>query len=204
VIDDICKRALAMLDETAATVAVTAPISKHEFELVFLGEGNNEAETPVGEILEEAEHLQLFALTIGKATSDAIDTLFQSADYALGCMLDAAASTTADRAAAFVERQFAESLVAEGWNDSSGAALRYSPGYCGWHISGQRKLFEYLEPEEIGLTLRSSYLMEPLKSVSGVVLAGPRDMHEFQPRFPSCVTCETQTCRQRIRALFAG
>ena len=24
----------------------------------------------------------------------------------------------------------------------SAAVLRYSPGYCGWHVSGQKKLFE--------------------------------------------------------------
>jgi hypothetical protein len=203
-IENICFRALQLLDETAVTVAVTAPISKQKFEIVLAGEGNNEEETPVGEVLEQAEHLLLFAVTIGKATSTAIDRLFQCSDYALGCMLDAAASTAADRAAAYVERQFSISLAADGWNDSSGAALRYSPGYCGWDISGQKKLFEYLEPEQIGLTLSPSYLMEPLKSVSGVVLAGPRDMHEFQPYFPSCATCETQSCRERIRALFAG
>jgi hypothetical protein len=202
-IENICQRALSLLDETAATVAVTAPISRSEFEVVFTGEGNNEVDTPVGEIIEQAEHLMLFAVTIGKTTSNAIDTLFQSSDYALGCMLDAAASITADKAAAHVEQSFSQSLAADGWNDSLGAALRYSPGYCGWHISGQKKLFEYLEPEQIRLTLRPSYLMEPLKSVSGVVLAGPREMHDFQPYFPSCATCKTQSCRERIRALFA-
>jgi hypothetical protein len=110
----------------------------------------------------------------------------------------------ADKAAAFVEQRFAHSLAECGWSLGSGAALRYSPGYCGWHISGQKKLFEYLKPQQIGLMLRPSYLMEPLKSVSGVVLAGPREMHEFDPSFPSCSTCKTYSCRDRIRDLFAG
>ena len=153
--------------------------------------------------MHQAEHLLLFAVTLGKATSDRIGELFEQNDFALGCMLDAAASAAADRSAAFVEQQFATALAQEGWNDSDGAALRYSPGYCGWNISGQRKLFDYLQPERIGLTLRPSYLMEPLKSVSGVVLAGPREMHEFDPSFPSCAACETSSCRDRIRALYA-
>lgn len=203
-IDAICAEALGLLNETATPAAVTSGISLKEFEEVFDGEGKNEADTPVGEIFDQAEHILMFALTLGKETSSRIDALFQTSDYALGCMLDAAASVTADKAAAFVEQRFAQSLAECGWNRKSGAALRYSPGYCGWHISGQWKLFEYLKPQQIGLTLRPSYLMEPLKSVSGVVLAGPKEMHEFDPSFPSCSTCETYSCRDRIRALFAG
>jgi hypothetical protein len=203
-IGDICQTALGYLQETAATVAVTSEISLPEFIDVFEGEGLNEAETPVGEILEEADSLLLFAVTLGKDTSNRISALFETNDFALGCMLDAAASAAADKAAALIEQRYAQSLAAGGWNLESGAALRYSPGYCGWNISGQKKLFEYLKPEQIGLTLRPSYLMEPLKSVSGVVLAGPREMHEFDPSFPSCNSCETYSCRDRIRALFAG
>jgi len=201
-IEDICSRALAILSDSAAPVAVTSTISKYEFSSVFEGEGKNEADTPVGEIFVQAEHLLLFALTLGKETSGQIDSLFQSNDFALGCMLDAAASVAADNAAASVEQQFARTLAEQGWDSKSGAALRYSPGYCGWNISGQKRLFEFLKPDQIGLTLRPSFLMEPIKSVSGVVLAGPRDMHEFEPTFPSCTTCETATCRERISSLY--
>ncbi len=202
-INAICANALELLDKTAAPIGVTTGISVQQFGYVFEGEGQNEADTPVGDIYEQAEHLLLFAVTLGVETSSRIDLLFQTNDFALGCMLDAAASVAADKAAAFVEQQFALSLAEGGWDLQSGAALRYSPGYCGWNISGQKKLFEFLAPERIGLTLRASYLMEPLKSVSGVVLAGPREMHEFDPSYPSCATCESYSCRDRIHALFA-
>lgn len=203
-IEEICTRALELLHNTAAVVGVVSEISRQDFAVLFEGEGENEADTPVGEIFGQSEFLLLFAVTVGKETSCEIDRLFQTNDFALGCMLDAAASAAADSAAGQIEQRFAKSLSAGGWSLESGAALRYSPGYCGWHISGQKKLFEYLKPEQIGLTLRDSYLMEPLKSVSGVVLAGPRQMHEFDPSFPSCDICETYSCRDRIRALFAG
>jgi hypothetical protein len=203
-IDTICANALKLFNETAAPIGVTAGIALQEFAYVFEGEGKNEAETPVGDIFGQAQHLLLFAVTLGKETSNRIESLFHTNDFALGCMLDAAASVAADKAATFVEQQFALSLAESGWDLQSGAALRYSPGYCGWNISGQKKLFEFLEPERIGLTLRASCLMEPLKSVSGVVLAGPRDMHEFDPSYPSCATCETYSCRDRIHALFAN
>jgi hypothetical protein len=203
-IAEICTTALELLGNTAAVVGAVSEISQRDFAKVFEGEGLNETDTPVGEIYEQSKHSLLFAVTIGKATSSEIDRLFEVNDYPLGCMLDAAASVTADRAAAKVEQQFSDALSEDGWSPKSGAALRYSPGYCGWHISGQKKLFEYLRPEQIGITLRDSYLMEPIKSVSGVVLAGPRDMHEFDPSYPSCATCETFSCRDRIQSLFAG
>ena len=66
--------------------------------------------------------------------------------------------------------------------------LRYSPGYCGWHISGQRRLFAHLRPERIGITLHDSYLMEPLKSVSGVLIAGAKEIHAFADTYPLTLT----------------
>lgn len=203
-VEGICFRSIELLQDTAVITGITSEISLQEFAVVFEGEGANEAATPVGEIYHQSEHLLLFAVTLGKETSGEIDRLFRTNDFALGCMLDAAASVTAEGAAAEIERRFAKSLSEGGWDLDTGAALRYSPGYCGWHISGQKKLFEYLRPERIALTLRESFLMEPLKSVSGVVLAGPREMHAFDPSFPSCACCRTFSCRDRIRALFAG
>ena len=76
--------------------------------------------------------------------------------------------------------------------------LRYSPGYCGWDITGQRKLFHALRPEEIGITLRESCLMEPLKSISGVLVAARPEDHRFDNTYQFCRTCSTQTCRSRI------
>jgi hypothetical protein len=77
-------------------------------------------------------------------------------------------------------------------------ALAYSPGYCGWHVTGQRKLFKYLRPEEIGITLNASCLMQPLKSVSGVLVVGPGHVHKFQPTYSFCETCREKQCRERI------
>jgi hypothetical protein len=82
--------------------------------------------------------------------------------------------------------------------------LRYSPGYCGWDITGQRQLFQALRPEEIGITLRESCLMEPLKSISGVLVAARPEVHRFDNNYPFCSACTTQTCRSRITAIDSG
>jgi len=81
------------------------------------------------------------------------------------------------------------------------AVLGYSPGYCGWHISGQRRLFERLGPGEIGISLNDSCLMRPLKSVSGVLVAGAAPIHRFRPEFTCCAECATRLCVPRMRSV---
>jgi hypothetical protein len=114
-------------------------------------------------------------------------------------MLDSAASAAADRLTTLLGSHVA--ATTDDARDDEGRTLAYSPGYCGWHVSGQRALFAFLGPEEIGVTIRGSGLMEPLKSVSGVLVTGPRKIHRFAPGFPFCADCREKPCRERIAAL---
>jgi hypothetical protein len=116
-------------------------------------------------------------------------------------MLDAAASGGAERAADVAENVFRERLRDCGRLAAGKTTQRHCPGYCGWHVSGQGALFHALRPEEIGISLNASWLMQPLKSVSGVILAGPVAGFRFDNTFPFCATCATHSCRQRIEAL---
>jgi hypothetical protein len=202
-IEGIYARAADLLNSTVAPVGILATLSVREFGAVYTGEGRNESSSPVADIYPRAEHVALFAVTLGGETSRAIDQGFESGDFALASMLDALASEGADRLAELVERRFEEHLRALGWDTPGGTALRYSPGYCGWHVTGQRKLIAYLETEQIGVTLTDSCLMVPLKSVSGVILAGPSNIHRFRPTYLFCDACETRSCQGRLRALFS-
>ena len=58
-------------------------------------------------------------------------------------------------------------------------------------------------PERIGVSQRDSFVMEPLKSVSGVLIAGPGEPHDLPTDYLCCGECETQGCRERLRALLA-
>lgn len=194
--------ASARFKETATPVGIVSEISSEDFAAVYEGEGYNEPDSVVGDVFPRTPHLALFAATLGADTSRAIAAGFESHDFALASMLDAVASDSADRAADVLERRYESALRQDGRLTEDGAALRYSPGYCGWHTSGQKRLFGYLEPETIGITLTESCLMQPLKSVSGVILAGPREIHRFSPDYSFCRHCETHECRERLRALF--
>ncbi|MCP4594681.1 MAG: hypothetical protein GY842_28445 [bacterium] len=197
-------QAVELLTDLAEPRGLLAEVTQAEFAQVYAGDGLNEPETPVGDVFPQADHLALFAVTLGGRISQAITEHFASRDFALGYMLDSVASVAADRLAESAEARYCQTLTTTGRSSPSMGVLRYSPGYCGWHISGQRKLFEHLQPDRIGITLRASFLMDPLKSVSGVVIAGPRECHRVPTTYSFCSACQTYACRDRIQSLSDG
>jgi hypothetical protein len=194
----LLEAALAAYRETAEPRAISRGIAREEFGGVYRGEGRNARETPLEVVLAGAERLALFVATVGGAVTTRIRDLFGRNEPALAAMLDSVASAAADRLAGLLAERFLGSGGGAGANGTR--VLAYSPGYCGWHVSGQRALFAALEPAEIGVTLNASCLMEPLKSVSGVLVAGPSGIHRFAPAYPFCRECRDQPCRARNAA----
>ena len=72
---------------------------------------------------------------------------------------------------------------------------RFSPGYCGWEVAEQHKLFSFFRDNFCGITLTESALMNPVKSVSGIIGIG-RDV-KFAPY--QCHRCEDNNCIYRNR-----
>jgi len=190
-------RAREIFIDTARPQALFEAIAAADFDLVYRGDGGNEENTPLEQVLEDAVSLALFAVTLGGEVSNRISGLFDAGELAEGYILDQMASFAADELAQIVARQFqAESGAAPGV-----AVLPYSPGYCGWNVTGQRALFAYLEPDELAIRLNDSCLMHPVKSVSGVLVLAPIEAHGFSPAFPCCATCTTLDCQERAAAL---
>jgi hypothetical protein len=75
---------------------------------------------------------------------------------------------------------------------------RYSPGYCGWPTFEQHKLFALL-PTTMGIRLTESALMQPVKSVSGIIGIGA-DVR-FNPY--TCRICEATQCIYRFKKVSA-
>ena len=186
-----------IFSESARPGGVWQTISPTAFERVYSGEGGNDADTPLEHVLEDVVALALFAVTVGEEVSDRISHFFDAGDLAEGYILDQVASFAADELAQIATRRFARSQQ----HRPGHAALAYSPGYCGWNVSGQRALFAELEPEEIGITINDSCLMSPIKSVSGVLVLAPIAAHAFSPAFACCATCTTLDCQERAAGL---
>jgi len=198
------EQACGLLLELARPVALWQAATRAEFAPVYEGEGRNEPRTPVGDIAPRADHLAFYAATLGQRVGDEISARFQANGYALAAMLDSAASIAADQLSGLTAQRFLAALSRAGRLAAEAKVLPYSPGYCGWHISGQRKLFEFLRPQRIGIELTASFLMRPLKSVSGVLIVAAPGIHNFRMSYRYCQQCATRGCRERIRALLAG
>jgi len=126
-----------------------------------------------------------FIATIGDALEREAKTLLADGSYLEGVLLDAAGSVTADTFCNHVETTCAAGV----------SSSRFSPGYCKWSLEAQRTLFSILHPEELGITLEPSMLMKPLKSVSGIVVLGPKETLRVAPQV--CRECDAKGCMRR-------
>ena len=74
---------------------------------------------------------------------------------------------------------------------------RYSPGYCTWNVEEQHKLFSLFPEGCCGISLSSSSLMDPIKSISGIIGIGAGV--EYQDY--TCEICPMRDCQfRRTRA----
>ncbi len=192
---------LHLFTTLANPVSIVAKVGMDEFEEIYCGEGKNEKDNVLMHIYPRAENLELFALTIGEEVSTKIEFLFQENEFPMGYMLDSIASIATYKAAEILQEKNLIKLKKENLAGEDTRVLSYSPGYCGWHISGQKKLFAHLKPGKIGISLNASYLMTPLKSVSGVLVAGSNEIHLFTANYPFCKSCKTHSCLQRMKEL---
>ena len=116
-------------------------------------------------------------------------------------MLDAVNSAAGEQLGKMMGYRFIELLPEEQRAKKVLVSQYYCPGHCGWHISGQEKLFEIVRPEEIGIDLKASHAMYPLKSISGVLVVGDLDIHRFKPKFSFCRDCKEHKCVERLAIL---
>ena len=197
-IHSVIERARELFTGTARPRALYEALTAADFEVVYRGESGNDENTPLEQVLEDVASLALFAVTLGEEVSNCITGLFDAGELAEGYILDQVASFAAEELAGIAALRF---RAAAGPVDNGSVVLPYSPGYCGWNVTGQRALFANLEPGELGITLNESCLMRPVKSVSGVMVLAPIEAHDFNPAFPCCATCTTLDCQQRAAAL---
>lgn len=193
---ELLDRAAEITERLADARGVIHPVRREEFVAIYDGEGKNAAESALERIYPRAGALALFVATVGEKLEREISALFREGDSALAVVLDAYASATMNRCVDALVKRFEF-----GFYDDRVRVLPYSPGYCGWHLTGQRALFGTLEFDNAGVALGESCLMIPLKSVSGVLVAGGASVHRFRPDFEFCEECETHECIPRMASV---
>lgn len=131
-----------------------------------------------------------FVATSGTAFEALQRRLETEGDMLRVFIADSMGSVIAEKTADIMERWLQIYINAKGWKHTN----RFSPGYCGWHVSQQQLLFPLLRTKEpCGVHLTESSLMIPIKSVSGVIGLGP-DVKKLEY---TCGLCDYAKCYKR-------
>ncbi len=131
-----------------------------------------------------------FIATAGMEFQLFLEELKQENDMVKLFIADAIGSVIAEKTADCMEKELQNSVEPCGWKHTN----RFSPGYCGWHVSQQQLLFPLFGSDApCGVTLTESSLMYPIKSVSGVIGIGANVR-----KLPySCGLCDMKNCYKR-------
>ncbi len=158
---------------------------------VFINESTVLESNVISQILQRCNKVAVFALTIGNRLEDMTAQLGEQGLIVEAFILDSIGSSYTERAADFVHGIVGEMAHLQNLSVSR----RFSPGYCDWPISQQKDIFEMLGDNLPDITLSADYMMNPEKSVSGIIGIGPHDS-EVASCNP-CSSCTKQTCLWR-------
>lgn len=147
----------------------------------------------IGKIIERqlrgSEAYTLFICTSGAEYEAYQQRLKAEDDMVRVFIADALGSVIAEKTADQMELAVQENINKLGWHHTN----RFSPGYCGWHVSQQQLLFPLFEGNTCGVTLTDSSLMVPIKSVSGIMGIGK----EVRKLEYTCGLCDFEKCYKR-------
>lgn len=139
--------------------------------------------------LRGSEAFALFICTSGLEFETYHHRLKEQSDMVRVFIADALGSVIAEKCADQMEKALQESIDKLGWKHTN----RFSPGYCGWHVSQQQLLFPLFQGHTCGVTLTDSSLMLPIKSVSGIIGLG-KDVRHLDY---TCGLCDFKQCYKR-------
>jgi hypothetical protein len=143
----------------------------------------------VTHFIKPSTSLAFFIFTAGKEIQVRSRKCFAGNDPMKGYVYDVMGSEIAESAVDKMQNDLEQRMLKEGIKITN----RYSPGYCGWPINDQFKLFSFFPENYGGITLSKTALMDPIKSVSGVIGIGPKvRQHPY-----SCQLCDAQNCIYR-------
>ena len=139
--------------------------------------------------LRGAEGYALFIATCGEAFERFQQQMKAEGDMVRVFIADAMGSVIAEKCADEMEKNLQLSIDKLGWKHTN----RFSPGYCGWHVSQQQLLFPLFNGQTCGVTLTDSSLMLPIKSVSGIIGVGEK----VRKLDYTCGLCNFEKCYKR-------
>ena len=136
--------------------------------------------------IRQASAVVFFIATAGAEISNKVKQLSLSGETVESYVFDIMGSLVAEKAVERLLDVLEPELASEGFRVSD----PYSPGYCNWDIAEQQRLFSLFPTGFCGVTLSSSSLMSPIKSVSGIAGIGPK----MKRKGYQCLLCNDENC----------
>lgn len=137
----------------------------------------------------KSDSVVFFACTAGNEIGKRSRQAMKEGDLLEGYIFDVIGSEAVEAVADLMQDDLQAGLAVSGRKITN----RFSPGYCGWNVSEQHKLFGLIPNNHCGIRLTDSALMEPIKSVSGIIGMGYN-----VKRVPyTCNLCELKDCIYR-------
>ena len=141
--------------------------------------------------LSSATQVIFLSATVGEMVEEAASDAFAKGEYALGMLIDAAATAAVEQTADELEKLLANKFAQLGFK----MTFRFSPGYGDWDLSEQGKVAKLANAEAIGVTLTDSLMLMPRKSITAVIGLCP-DIEEEKPS-KGCNKCTKLDCSMR-------
>jgi hypothetical protein len=168
-------------------------IDSVEKSTVCLEEGPEFKSSKLSKTLKNCEEIICYIATLGSAVECEIKRLMDEKHLAEAYILDAMASVAADNMVA----TFHQRMKGEYKSQGKQVTLCFSPGYCDWPITDQKKLFSIFDSNELNIELTDSCFMQPRKSISGVFGITPPDSNPREQSYNPCLECNRHNCSER-------
>ena len=157
--------------------------------LVVCSAGTLHTGSRISRYMENASQIALFICTAGSVFTDLSHTYQQNGDFLEAFVTESIGSATVEHAMDKIQSQLEQEMGIDGKMITN----RYSPGYCDWVLTEQLALFSYIGKHPTGITVNSSSLMQPIKSVSGIIGIGT----DVKKQSYGCSICKSSTCVYR-------
>lgn len=173
-------------------VYTTRKIEKIEDGSLTIEGGKAIKSSHISKSLRKCNSVTVFLATVGEKMDDVVHTLMKQKKMTDASIYDAIGSVAVEETVENFHRRFDSDV--EERNEKT--TLRFSPGYCDWQIQEQRKIFQIVEGDMVGVRLNSECLMIPEKSVSGIFGVGQIEEIDRSTVNP-CGLCGMHRCIAR-------
>ena len=160
---------------------------------VYLRGGLNLNSPILAKVMKNCEYAICFIATIGSGVEGEITRLSGENHLSYAYILDTMGSTVIESMVDKFHKSMEKQCRAKGGR----VTLRFSPGYCDWHITEQKKLFRALDSNQLDIELTDSCLMQPRKSISGIFGVLPSSINPPASPYNPCSKCKKKNCPSR-------